>query len=87
MCDFVKNCTFTQTSEDIFFAAKVSAEMKLSVDYDVKIHINSNECAIMKAQCQCPAGVGPGAACKHVSAVLYAIEYYIVTGMTTQNVV
>lgn len=62
-----------------------SAEMKTKVDYEVRIHIDSRECEIMKAQCQCPAGKGPGAACKHLSALLYGIEYYGVT--STRNTV
>lgn len=80
MCDFLKNCRFHEKKDDIFIRATCCAEMKKSLEYDVNVHINVRECLIMKAQCQCPAGVGPGAACKHVSALLYAIEYYAVTG-------
>lgn len=80
MCEFVKICRFYKDQENIFFTAICSAEMKTSTDYEVKIHINSHQCEISKAQCQCPAGVGPGAACKHVSAVLFGIEFYVVTG-------
>lgn len=80
MCQFLKSCSFHKDGDHIYFLAKCSAEMKNSVDYEVRIHINSRECEILKAECQCPAGIGPGAACKHVSAFLYGIEYYVVTG-------
>lgn len=69
-----------QIEENIFFIALCSAEMKTSTDYEVKLQISCQSREIHKAQCQCPAGVGPVAACKHVSAVLYGVEYYIVTG-------
>lgn len=80
MCAFVKSCEFYKDNENIFFIAICSAEMKTNTDYEVKIHIHSHRCEILKAQCQCPAGAGPGAACKHVSAVLFSIEFYAVTG-------
>lgn len=80
MCEFVKNTRFHRVKENIFFIALCSAEMKTSTDYEVKLGINCQSREILKAQCQCPAGVGPAAACKHVSAVLYGVEHYIVTG-------
>lgn len=82
MCDFLRSCQFHKANNEIYFRAQCCAEMKKSVEYDVNIHVNLSECAIIKSQCQCPAGIGPGAACKHVSALLYAIEYYAVTGET-----
>lgn len=80
MCGFLKNCTFHQNGDDIYFCAMSCAEMKKTKDYEVRAHINCLQCDIMKAQCQCPAGQGFSAACKHVSALMYAIEYYAVTG-------
>lgn len=73
MCEFVKSCMFYKDNENIFFIAICSAEMKTSTDYEIKIHINSYQCDFLKAQCNCPAGIGPSAACKHVSAVLFGI--------------
>lgn len=80
MCEFVKNIRWHQAEENVFFVALCSAEMKTSVDYEIKLQTNFQQREILMAQCDCPAGVGPSAACKHVSAVLHGIEYYIKTG-------
>ncbi|KAG4074882.1 hypothetical protein HA402_009307 [Bradysia odoriphaga] len=61
--------------------------MRRTVDYNVKVHINNRQCEIMKAECECPAGVGPNAACKHVSALIYRIEYYAVTAKCDSSLV
>lgn len=79
MSEFLKNCRFHKDGDNTYFLGMCSAEMKRSVDYEVKLHINTRECEIIKAECQCPAGKGPNAACKHVSALLCGIEYYAVT--------
>ena len=80
MCNFLKDCKFYKKDDNIYFIALCSAEMKKDVDYDVKIHVNYRECEIMKSYCRCPAGKGFSAACKHVIALLYGLEYYAVTG-------
>lgn len=80
MCGFVKNCTFYENKNDVFFNAKCCAEMKKSVEYDVHIHVNNHDCLVMKSKCGCPAGMGPNAACKHVGALFYGIEFYAITG-------
>lgn len=85
MCDFLKSCSFYKKGDDLYFMALCSAEMKKSVDYQVRIHMNSRDCEIMKTHCQCPAGSGFSAACKHVSALLYALEFYVVTGRPILN--
>ena len=78
MCEFIKNCRFNQTGNDIYFLATCCAEMKKTVEYDVNVHVNSGECLMVSL-----SGIGPGAACKHISALLYAIEYYSITGECT----
>lgn len=65
---------------NIFLTALRSAQQKKHVDYKVQIHLDKEECVIMKSQCECPAGVGPSAACKRVGAVIFSVEYYSVTG-------
>ncbi|KAJ6647752.1 hypothetical protein Bhyg_02975 [Pseudolycoriella hygida] len=85
LCEFVKNCTFKTDDNDIFLTALCSAQLKKHVDYKVQIHLNKEKCAIMKTQCECPAGFGPSAACKHVGALIFAAEYYSVTGNVKQN--
>ncbi|KAJ6648081.1 Cationic amino acid transporter 2, partial [Pseudolycoriella hygida] len=64
---------------------KCSAETKTSVDYHVNVHMNFPNRSVVKASCKCPAGVAPNAACKHVGAIIYAVEYFGVTGKVMQN--
>ncbi|KAJ6649017.1 hypothetical protein Bhyg_04249 [Pseudolycoriella hygida] len=85
MCNFLKDVKFAKMENNLYISALCSAQMKKSIDYVIRLHLNTNECAIVKSQCKCPAGVGPSAACKHVSAVLFGLEYYAVTGNVKQN--
>lgn len=52
MCGFVKNTRYHQVKENIFFIALCGAEMKTSIDYEVKLQINCQSREIHKAQCQ-----------------------------------
>ena len=64
---------------DVFyFTSSVWAEMKKAVNYKVDAAIN-NDGIILEAQCECGAGQGPTAHCKHVSTVMYAIIKFITT--------
>lgn len=82
--EFLKNCTFYQRDVDIFIKSKCSAETKTAVDYEVQIQLNYYERNTIKAECKCPAGKGPRAACKHVGALFFAIEYYGITGNSSR---
>ena len=55
-----------------FISGKVHAEMRKTTIYGVDIKTNSSA-TILEAQCECPVGMGPGAHCKHVQVVLYAL--------------
>lgn len=81
MCEFVKSIYQFVKGDDVFIVGKCSAEQKKSTDYEIKVHLNCKERNIVKASCGCPAGIGPNAACKHVSALLYCVEHYGVTGI------
>ena len=35
---------------------------------------------ILAASCQCPAGAGPRGSCKHLAALCYALQYFVVVG-------
>lgn len=58
-----------------FFSAQMWAEMKRSVSYKVDIKIDANG-VIRECQCECGAGQGPTAHCKHVGSTLYAIHRF-----------
>ncbi|KAI5646811.1 hypothetical protein NE865_01066 [Phthorimaea operculella] len=54
-----------------FISSQCAAEMKKNVHYNVLIKYEAH--TIIETQCECAAGVGPHATCKHVVAVLYGL--------------
>ncbi|VDI05211.1 Hypothetical predicted protein [Mytilus galloprovincialis] len=50
-------------------------EMKKSVVYTVDVCISFDR-QILEAQCECGAGMGPNAHCKHVAAVIYGAHVF-----------
>lgn len=73
-----------------FVRAECHAEMKKSISYKVDVCVDVDGC-IVQCQCECAAGMGPSAVCKHVSTVLFGLQMFsecgdIVTEETcTQN--
>ena len=55
------------------------AEMKKGVSYIVDVHV-AKDGSLEASQCECAAGIGPHALCKHVVAVLFAIHDFSVNG-------
>lgn len=64
-----------QDDSSSYVTGMVWAEMKKSVGYrvDIKLH---KEGVVMEAQCECGAGQGPTAHCKHVGCILYGLQLY-----------
>ena len=50
-------------------------EMKKNIVYRIELKLDTNG-DIIGGKCGCPAGAGPCATCKHVSALCYALEEY-----------
>jgi len=46
----------------------------------LRLHLDTESTEICSAQCGCPAGRGPGASCKHVAALCYAIANFCSCG-------
>ena len=66
-----------------YFSASVSAEMRKTVSYRLDISIQDG--SLCEAQCECGAGQGPNAHCKHVAAVLYGLSKFDSTkSLTTE---
>lgn len=65
-------------NEEYCFFSQCSAQTKKHVDYRVKIHVSTT--GILKGSCECPAGAGLSASCKHIGALAYGIEYFGLTG-------
>lgn len=65
-----------QTESNVtFLCAIMWAEMKKAGTYRVDISVDSDG-VIDEAQCECGAGQGPNAHCKHVATVLYAATLF-----------
>lgn len=74
--DFICSCEDPQ--HGTYFKAQVKAEMKSNIVYRVDILVNM-EHVIEEAQCECAAGMGPRAHCKHVVCVLYGLSEFVLT--------
>lgn len=61
------------TSTHIFFKGQVHSENTKSLTYFASIAICNGSGCIIQSVCECVAGKGPKAICKHVSVLCYAI--------------
>ena len=68
--------------DNTFVSAIVWAEMRKAASYKIDISINRDG-VIQESQCECGAGEGPTAHCKHVGAVLYGPTCFCQTGIVT----
>ena len=75
---FLCTCSYTTRDKTLFLRAAVFAEMKKDVTYLVECRTEDGEIAY--TSCECTAGRGPNATCKHVAVVLYNLENYERTG-------
>lgn len=74
-----------------FITSMVWAEMRKTVSYKVDISLNP-DAVIQESQCECGAGQGPTAHCKHVTAVLFGLASFckegtILTELTCTQVI
>jgi hypothetical protein len=67
--NYVRLCT-----NDVYYyiRAECRASMKVAVTYIVDVSIDSHG-IVQECQCECAAGMGPHAHCKHVVALLYGL--------------
>ena len=74
---YVKNLKMLSQPHHWYISSETKASMK-QVHYHVEICLNSATADVLAAQCSCPAGEWPSAACSHVAATLFAVEDYVV---------
>ncbi|XP_069356337.1 uncharacterized protein [Maniola hyperantus] len=69
--------TFRVAAEGLhhFINSKCASEMRTNIVYDIVIKYKAN--TILEAQCECAAGVGPYAQCKHVLTALFGLVDFI----------
>lgn len=68
------------SAQTVFLRSLCRAEQKKAVLYTVDIKIDKEDGEILQAQCECGAGMGPGAHCKHVTATLYGLSQFQSSG-------
>ncbi|KAL5019069.1 hypothetical protein ScPMuIL_004791 [Solemya velum] len=74
-------------SDSLFYVgSQCMAEMKKTVSYKIDAVVDMDG-SIIETQCECAAGMGPNAHCKHVCAVLFALYQFSQHGniMTEQT--
>ncbi|KAK7092864.1 uncharacterized protein [Littorina saxatilis] len=77
---YLTHCRFAPGhSNNFFIKSKCQAQMKTQVNYIVDVEIDADG-LVSEAQCECAAGMGPTAHCKHVSAVLHGLSVYVSEG-------
>lgn len=69
---FIRFVRVADSQGNLYFHGVVLAEMKKSVVYIVDLQLDRHG-VVVEAQCECAAGQGPSAHCKHVGAVLYSL--------------
>ena len=78
---FIKH-TFKQNTNRHYLWSVVKAEMRKNVSYQCHIQLDSRG-ALLEAQCECVAGLGPGAHCKHMFVTLHALQTFLSSGTIT----
>ena len=58
--------------DETYITGRVSAEISKKIAYKVDIHLDKFG-VVIACQCECGAGEGPEAHCKHIALVLFAL--------------
>ena len=76
---FIQYMKVTFHDSHWFVRSSVKASMIKSVKYVVDVMIGQDR-SVVESQCECAAGMGPDAHCKHVCAVLFACADFMKLG-------
>ena len=76
---FITSLLSVNSDQGIFLKGIVHAEMKKGLQYKVLLRLSPTG-SIQYSDCECPAGHGPKALCKHIAATLFAVEHFGRTG-------
>ena len=69
-----------KTDDDAcFFLTGIVKKSYKKFSYNVRIAINI-DASIKASQCECPVGIGPNAACKHVLGMMLMLSHFVKTG-------
>ena len=70
----------TDTDVSFFLTGLVKASYKKQCQYNIKIVINVDSLEIKATECECPVGIAPTAACKHILGMLLMLAHFFKTG-------
>ena len=76
---FLRYVRMASKDDKIYIQAECRAQMKKTVVYKLDLSLNIQG-QVYQAQCECGAGMGPDAHCKHVCALLYGLCKFGMTG-------
>ncbi|KAF5289475.1 hypothetical protein FQR65_LT11849 [Abscondita terminalis] len=86
---FIKYTKINKNGNTFYLKGKCCAEQKKTLEYNVRMMITKtvgNEYCIKQCNCTCPAGTGWSAACKHIGAFCFSLEYFSETGKLQEYV-
>lgn len=76
---YINYIRYASKDQLVFFKAECRAQMKAKISYIVDISLNDSG-IVMACQCECGAGMGPSAHCKHTVAVLFGLTKFAGSG-------
>ena len=92
---YVSKLRFLRDKDKVYFAGQCQPEMRSATDYQIRFIVRStpgvgNAAAsvdkFLFSHCSCPAGKGPSATCKHIAAVLFALEEFCRLGLVKDTI-
>lgn len=72
---FLMSVRMASTNNRYYVQGRCAAEMKKSIIYTVDVVLDASG-AVCESQCECGAGMGPDAHCKHVCCLLYGMTRF-----------
>ena len=69
----------TDDNVSFFLTGMVKKSMR-KLTYSTRIVINVDRIEVTASECECPVGIGPTAACKHVLGMLLMLAHFFKTG-------
>ncbi|KAK2140510.1 hypothetical protein LSH36_1333g00025 [Paralvinella palmiformis] len=81
---FLRSIRLASQKENVYICGRVSVEMYKKCIYNVDIQLDSLG-VVQQCQCECAAGMGPEAHCKHVGLVIHALTK-LKEGIITQEI-
>ena len=84
---YIQKVEVANRSSLVFYRARCAPEMKTRADYKLRmcVTVSGEKREVAEdvlCDCTCPAGKGPKGSCKHLAALMYALEEFTRLGFT-----